>query len=78
MQQLELALEKEMKWRSYFRFVNYEWDTCQKWNSHWDKLKKTTSKPDEEISRRIFFRDNMEPTFDLYLQLSEQEKLIFI
>jgi hypothetical protein len=67
-----------LQWRSYFRFVNYEWDGCPKWRKHWEDLQKTSSKPEEEISRRIFFRDTVDPSLDLYIELSEQERPIFI
>jgi hypothetical protein len=65
MQELEKRLKKLLQSRSYFRFVNYEWDGCEKWLKHWQDLQKTSAPPGEEISRRMFFRDTVDPSLDL-------------
>jgi len=78
MQELEIKIKKLLQWRSYFCFVNYEWDNCPKWSKHWEDLQKTSTKPEEEISRRVFFRDTVDTSLDLYIELSEEERAVFL
>ena len=65
-------------YRSFFRFIDYDWDKSQPWKVYLEEEAKEKKNIDLEQLKRQFFAEKVDSSFDLNAVLGNEEREAFL